>query len=386
MREAQLLAAIFFLRLLFSTTAAAAAAAEADHGREALLIVGNSGVGKSTATNLLIGVNGSSPEGDGAHSATKLPMAFTVQTACGPTTRSTLFCPPLLVIDTPGFWDTGDLSADDITTLIRSELFRQQLSSLASVLLVVDGSEPRLHLAHALESTLTMLGPDVLPFVTVVISKADLARPGGVTSDKVLKHAQQVFVAAGGEARRVVLVDFKTRPRASTIEALSEALPRGVYGGYALAGIDDLARKEEQYLADELALEANMVTRSYQVPRVESRTVTKTVAVDVAFTYECNCQKVCTKRLFGACLKKKKECGTCAGTRQETRQLTELVHETVNDIKITKELANSVEFYREKAKRRVLDELHAAVFHKKSANEAGMSIDTNMPTFRYIHI
>jgi GTP-binding protein EngB required for normal cell division len=347
------LQAVLLLALLFF-------AAVVKAHQQAYLLVGPSGAGKSTLTNLLTGGFGASPEGNGAHSVTKLPVAFTVQSPC---THSS-FCPGTRIIDTPGFWDTGDLSADDIITLVRSELFKHQLSSLAGVLLVLDGAGPRLQLANALQSTLAMLGPGVIPHVTVVITKADSVRPGGVTADEVLKHAQQVFVAAGGEARRVVMIDSKTRPRATTIEALVEASPRGGDGGgYALAGIDDLARKEEQYFADEL--KANTVTRTEQVPRVETRTVAKTVMANVAFTYECNCQRVCAKRALGICIKRRRVCGSCAGTRQEPRKQSEVVHETVYDAKTITELVNSKEYCRQKAKRRVLDELHRAVFGKR---------------------
>jgi hypothetical protein len=42
-----------------------------------------------------------------------------------------------------------------------------------------------------------------------------------------------------------------------------------------------------------------------------------------------------------------------------------VVHETVYDAKTITELVNSKEYCRQKAKRRVLDELHRAVFGKR---------------------
>ncbi|KAL6059064.1 hypothetical protein QOT17_014475 [Balamuthia mandrillaris] len=333
-------------------------------------VVGGSGEGKSTTTNLLVG-HQVAEESEGMDSCTKTTAVYPIQPFT-PASGLPVLGEHTLIMDTPGFHDTNGLTLEEITTLMRMELLKQEVERIQGVLLVVDGSKTRLNVLRNLDLTLQMLGPDVLPYVTVVISKAGLPRAGG-TSSEVLAVARKSFASAGGNPEKVVMVDLKSlivvgeAGNVHPVQAIAKALAKGPQDGYGLAGMEELARREKDYLAQELASEANWVTTAEKVPRVVVTTKQTEVMVNVPYHYQCDCHKVCKVKVLGVCVDRKTVCGTCAGTRQEPRWVSEQVHETVYDTVTTRRLLNSEEFYQRKAKERVSRELHHSVFGNKNA-------------------
>ena len=322
------------------------------HAQPLYLVFGEAGVGKSAYVNWLAGTT--LAKESHLRSGTKEPAIYYVQQNGD----------SQAILDTPGLFDTDGITNNDIIQLVKTHILKHRAKSgsdsISGIVFLINARLTRHRIGDAISALIQMLGRSALDSVVIginMIESLDWSQKQAVAA-----YITQTVGKLGITPDRVVPIDTKDSLN-SYFPVLKNRLQN--VPAYKIEGINELVSRAEQYFKQELSKDENYHVTTQTLPdRVVYNTVIETVMADEAYNYECNCRRVCRRRILGSCIKRKTICDDCVGTRKVPRTVSNQVPETLYRTETNKRLKNTEDHYKSVALDRVVQEIRDEVFKK----------------------
>ncbi|EFA80584.1 hypothetical protein PPL_06523 [Heterostelium album PN500] len=340
---------ILIHHLIFISFILSVISASTQSDKNILVLVGETGSTKSSTGNFLI-------------SDDRFKVGYFIKFQ---TKTTQLECPSSqsipCILDTPGLLDTDGFTDNEILELIKSKLLVEAPNNRVKIALVLNGQYIRLRISTLLSSIMSIFGPKVLDSMIFLVNSCDSLEKNGISkenfTDCIVSNIGHLYQNQKTLVDRIVYYDSHNsleKYLQSILQSLESVSP------ISIDGLNELEIEAQSCLLKEIDNPSNWKVWTENHPLIVSKTVDKTVTIKVPYTQECNCRKICRKKIFGKCIRRK-ICETCVYLRDETKTVEDIVYETHNNYIEKKERLNTDEYLLQRCKSDISNRIESIV-------------------------
>ena len=231
---------------------------------------------------------------------------------------------------------------------------------IAGILIIVDGTSPRIHIGKNIETMIRMFGESSLKSAMIIINK--FARIPEIERSNVINFVtNKARSIKGASSIQIDVVDTK-QPKEYYLHLLKKKIKLLV--PYKIDGINELEQKMELYFKQELENEDNykMIITNYE-PLVETKTVQTIIMIDEPYSYECNCKLEYDLGIVELIRTSKQSCDKCWGTKQIPKTILKQVSGIDYVSETAKILKNNKKHIKRLVESKRAEEVRSAVYN-----------------------